>query len=318
MGVTVVIPNFNGKKYLEGCLVSLFNQSLKAEEIIVVDNNSTDGSVEFIKEKYSEEVTLVALGENFGFSTAVNEGIKRNKSEFVALLNNDTELDIDWLNELYNCIKSDDNIFSCCSKMIRFDDRNIIDDAGDEYTILGWSRKIGDGKAVNKYLVDREVFSSCAGAAIYRQSILNEIGLFDENFFAYLEDMDISYRARIYGYTNVFCANAKVYHIGSATSGSKHNDFKVKLAARNNVFLIYKNMTIIQIVINFVFIALGSAIKWAYFSKKGLGKAYYNGIKEGIKSFHKIDRVKKKDNLNNYLKIEIELIKNTFNLLKRG
>lgn len=318
MGVSVVIPNYNGKKYLETCMKSLMKQSLKPEEIIIVDNASKDGSIEYIKEEFKEKVTLICLDENYGFSKAVNEGIKKSTSEFVALLNNDTELDEKWLEELYKCIQKDEKIFSCCSKMLRFVERDIIDDAGDEYTLLGWGNKIGDGKASSDYEEDKEVFSSCAGAAIYRSSILEEIGLFDENFFAYLEDMDISYRARVYGYKNYYASKAKVYHIGSATSGSRHNSFKVKLAARNNIYLIHKNMPILQIILNFIFIFMGILIKWMYFSIKGFGTDYITGVFEGLRSKKKINRIKLKNNLFNYIDIEKKLFKNTLNLLKRG
>jgi len=318
MGVSVVIPNYNGEKYLKACLDSLMEQSLKAEEIIIVDNDSKDSSVQYIKDNYEDKVTLIIMEKNHGFSIAVNEGIKRNKSEFVALLNNDTELHINWLEELYNCIKKDDKIFSVSSKMLRYKDRDIIDDAGDEYTLFGWSSKIGDGQASFKQDISKEVFSSCAGAAIYRNSILQEIGLFDENFFAYLEDMDISYRARVYGYKNYYAAKALVYHIGSATSGSRHNSFKVKLAARNNIYLIYKNMQNLQIALNFIFIFMGIIIKWLYFTLKGLGKDYIGGVIEGLKTKKKINRVKIKNNLYNYRKIQKMLFINTINLLKRG
>lgn len=318
MSVSVVIPNYNGEMYLKACMESLMEQSLKADEIIIVDNASTDESVKYIKNRYSNIVKLICLEKNYGFSKAVNEGIKNSNSEFVVLLNNDTELHKEWLLELYNCIKDDESIFSVCSKMLRFDNRNIIDDVGDEYTIFGWARKIGDGELSDKYKESREVFSSCAGAAIYRTSIFKKIGLFDENFFAYLEDMDISYRARIYGYKNYYSAKAKVYHIGSATSGSRHNSFKVKLSARNSIYLIYKNMHGIQIMVNFMFILLGILIKWLYFSVKGLGRDYISGIIEGIRTRKKINRVIVKNNLYNYINIEKMLVKNTLHLFKRG
>lgn len=318
MGVSVVIPNYNGEKYLKKCLETLMEQSLKPEEIIIVDNNSSDGSIELINTYFRDKVTLIRLEENTGFSVAVNVGIKHNKSEFVALLNNDTELDEDWLKSLYYSIKDNKKIFSCCSKMLRYDNRNIIDDVGDEYTILGWAVKRGDGMISSKYNKYEEVFSSCAGAAIYRSSIFEEIGYFDENFFAYLEDMDISYRAKIYGYKNYFCPNAKIYHIGSATSGSRHNAFKVRLAARNNIFLIYKNMNSLQIVINFIFILIGILIKWIYFIKKGFGKVYISGVFEGIKNKGKINKIRLKKNSHNYLSVEKELLINTINLFKRG
>ena len=105
MGVSVVIPNYNGEKYLKKCLDTLMEQTLKPEEIIIVDNNSKDKSLEIINNIFKEKVTLIKLNENKGFSVAVNEWIKHNKSEFVALLNNDTEVDKDWLKNLYECIK---------------------------------------------------------------------------------------------------------------------------------------------------------------------------------------------------------------------
>lgn len=318
MGVSVVIPNYNGEKYIKKCLDSLMVQSLKPDEIIVVDNNSTDGSLELLNNDFRDKVRIIALEKNTGFSVAVNKGIKASKGEFVVLLNNDTELDKDWLKELHSVIQKDNKIFSCCSKMIRYDNRNIIDDAGDEYSILGWSFKRGDGKSIKYYQDTEEVFSSCAGAAIYRKTILDEIGYFDEKFFAYLEDIDISYRARSFGYKNYYAHKAKVYHIGSATSGSRHNSFKVRLAARNNIFLIYKNMPIIQLIINLPFILLGILIKSIYFTLKGLGKSYILGIKDGIVGIKNIDRVRIKNNIKNYVKIELELLKNTINLFKRG
>lgn len=318
MGATVVIPNYNGEKYIQKCLQSLTKQSMKPDQIIIVDNNSKDSSIEIIKNQEIPNMRLIELTENQGFSVAVNKGIKESKSEFVILLNNDTEVQEDFIYNLCNAMKYDDNIFSCCSKMLRYDNRDIIDDAGDGYTILGWSTKFGDGKKEIYYNKQREVFSSCAGASIYRKSIFDKIGYFDENFFAYLEDVDISYRARVFGYKNYYEPSARVYHIGSATSGSRHNEFKVKLAARNNIYLIHKNMPLWQIIINFIFIFIGIIVKFIFFSTKGLGKAYLDGVCEGIKNRKKVGKICIKRNFFNYFKIEIYLIKDTINLLKRG
>ena len=316
MRVSVVIPNYNGEKYLEKCLDSLMEQSLKPDEIIIVDNDSKDKSIDIIN-KYKNKIKLIVLDKNYGFSVAVNRGIRESNSEYVALLNNDTELDKNWLEELVKCISSDKNIFSCCSKMLRYDNRNIIDDAGDFYTALGWEQKIGDGaNACKKHMVSKEVFSACAGAAIYRKEIFDKIGYFDENFFAYMEDVDLSYRAKIYGYKNYYCADAKVYHIGSATSGSKYNNFKVKLASRNNIFLIYKNMVGWQFVLIFIFIFLGIIVKAGFFSLKGYGKAYCLGIVEGLKNRKKLGKIRLKKNNKVYRNIEKELFIGMFKLVK--
>ena len=310
--VSIVIPNYNGLKYIEICLESLYKQSFQNFDIIVVDNASQDGSCDYILKNHPN-VKLIYLKENYGFSKAVNKGIKASNSEYVVLLNNDTEVDKHWLENLVKCIGNDKKIFSCCSKMIQYSERDKIDDAGDEYNILGWAYKRGDGVSVNRYDSDCEVFSSCAGAAIYRKAVFNEIGYFDENFFAYMEDVDISYRAKIYGYKNIYCSSAKVYHIGSATSGSKYNSFKIKLAARNNLYVVFKNMPLLQLLINVPFIILGHIIKLIFFAKKGYVQDYTNGLKEGIKGIKKISKVKyRSKNVINYVVIEWKMIINTF------
>lgn len=310
--VSIVIPNYNGLKYIKGCMESLYRQSFQSFDIIIVDNASQDGSCEFIAENYPKE-KLISLKQNYGFSKAVNEGIKTSNSQYVVLLNNDTEVDKFWLENLVNCIEKDEKIFSICSKMIRYSERNKIDDAGDEYNILGWAYKRGDGVSINKYDSDCEVFSSCAGAAIYRKAMFNEIGYFDESFFAYMEDVDISYRANICGYKNMYCSSAKVYHIGSATSGSKYNPFKIKLAARNNLYVVFKNMPLLQLLINLPFIILGHIIKFIFFAEKGYMQDYMNGLKEGMKSIKKISKVKYRNkNVINYIIIEWKMIINTF------
>lgn len=316
MSVSIVIPNYNGERYLQKCLDSIMIQSLQPDEIIVIDNDSHDNSMDIIR-RYGNKIKTIIMDKNYGFSVAVNRGIKESKCDYVALLNNDTELQPQWLEKLVECISSDDNIFACCSKMLRYDNRNIIDDAGDFYTALGWEQKIGDGAHDDTdYLTSREVFSACAGAAIYRRSVFDRIGYFDENFFAYMEDVDISYRAKVYGYKNFYCAEAKVYHIGSATSGSKYNDFKVKLASRNNIYLIHKNMTLWQIIINFIFILLGIIVKAIFFTIKGYGKTYISGVIDGLKNKKNINKIRLNNNGYVYRKIEIELFKGMFKLVK--
>lgn len=318
MKVSIVIPNYNGEKFLDICLKSLYSQEYKDFEIIIVDNASTDNSIEYLQNL--NNIKLIKLDKNYGFSKAVNEGIKAASGEFVVLLNNDTEATKSWLKNLVKCIEKDNKIFSCSSKMLRYHEKNLIDDAGDEYNILGWSYKRGDGKDKLSYgLKDKSIFSSCGGAAIYRKSTLKEIGLFDEDFFAYLEDIDISYRALIFGYKNLYCSTAEVYHIGSATSGSRYNDFKARLTARNNLFVIYKNMPLLQLIINFPFIVIGFLIKFIFYDQRGLGKEYSQGIFEGSASLKNINKVKFSfKNILNYIKIEIILIKNVFIMMVKA
>ena len=309
--LSVIIPNFNGKKFLKMCLNSIKQQDYPFYEIIIVDNASSDGSIKYVNDYYPELI-IIQNEKNLGFAAAVNQGIKISSSEYVFLLNNDVELEPDCISNLINCIEKDKNIFAASSKMVQYTDRNKMDDAGDEYTIFGWTRKVGDGKSPDLYTTEREIFSACAGAAIYRKSILDEIGCFDENFFAYMEDVDISYRARIRGYKCVYCPEAVVYHLGSGTSGSKYNEFKIKLAARNNVYVPYKNMPWPQLALNVIFLLAGYFIKYLFFFRKGQGNIYLKGLKEGFTSLRKLEKTKYENkNFINYLKIEWLLVKNT-------
>lgn len=312
--VSIIIPNYNGEGFLNDCLESISKQSYKDFEIIIIDNASVDNSINII-EKYKNilDICLIKNNENLGFAKAVNIGIEYTRKEYVFLLNNDVKLDFQIVEKLYNCIAKDSNIFSVQSKMIRYYNTNRIDDAGDEYTILGWTHKTGNNKSSKLYSEQREVFSSCAGAAMYRKDILEKIGLFDESFFAYMEDVDIGYRARTHGYKNIYCPDAICYHIGSATSGSKYNEFKIRLAARNNIYVPYKNMPLIQLIIDSPFLFVGFLVKWVFFSLKGYGNIYLNGVVEGLRTLNKIEKVSyKKENFSNYFKIQWLLIKNTF------
>lgn len=315
MRTTVIIPNYNGIKYIDNCIKSLYKQTYLEFDIIVVDNNSNDGSKELILSNHPK-VNLISLEENYGFSKAVNIGIKKSSSDYVILLNNDTEADENFVEELVKAIEKSDKIFSVSSKMLSYYNREIIDDAGDYYTILGWAFARGKNQSKSGYNKSTKVFSSCAGAAIYRKHIFNEIGFFDELHFAYLEDIDIGYRARIAGYNNWYEPKAQVYHIGSGTSGSKYNHLKIRLAARNSLYLIYKNMPVIQLILNFIPLLIGYLLKTMFFIFKGYGILYVKSVFEGLKSVNKCKKVKFNiKNVINYFIIEYELTINLFKIL---
>ena len=316
MKVTIVIPNYNGKHFMEPCLSSLSEQTYKNFHILVVDNASSDGSIEYMEENYPD-IELIKLQKNFGFSKAVNIGIQHSRTPYVILLNNDTTVDTRYVEEMVKAIEKSPKIFSVSSKMIQMYHPELIDSAGDLYTLLGWGVCRGCGRPVSNYKKYDEIFTACAGAAIYRCSVFDEIGYFDENHFAYLEDIDIGYRARIYGYYNMYCPTALVYHVGSGTSGSKYNSFKVKLAARNNLYLNYKNMPALQLVLNFIPLAIGYFVKYLFFCKIGFGKDYKEGFIEGLQTAKLQKKVKFQfKHLGNYLVIEIDLIKYTFDYIK--
>ena len=328
MGIkaSVIIPNYNGKAYLKNCIDSLLKQTETNFEIIIVDDFSTDGSFKEIKE-YAETLCLEKNvmptikfkrhNNNHGFCKSVNDGILMANSDYVILLNNDTIVDADFVAVLLKSIKKSNNIFSVSSKMISMHNKDVIDDAGDLYCILGWAFSPAKDKSVNLYNRREKIFAACGGASIYRKKVFEEIGLFDENHFAYLEDIDIGYRAKLAGYINVYEPNALVYHLGSATSGSRHNAFKVFLSARNSIYLIYKNMPGLQILINSPFLLCGILIKIVYFIPKKLVKNYLEGIASGvatcIKSKSKIFRVSFKEvPFSRFVEIEVEMLKNTF------
>ncbi len=307
--VTVVIPNYNGLKFMEPCFAALEVQSEKDFDVLVVDNGSTDGSVEWLKES---GIPSVFLPENIGFPGAVNIGIKKAETPYVILLNNDTEPKPDYIREMIRMIERSPKIFSVSSRIIQLHHKELMDDAGDMYSLLGWAFQRGVGQPVAGYKKPCRVFAACAAAAIYRREVFEEIGYFDESHFAYLEDVDVGYRARIYGYDNVYCPAAELYHVGSGTSGSKYNSFKVKLAARNNLYLNYKNMPLLQLLFNLPFLLIGTGIKYRFFKKMGFAADYAEGFSEGIKTLGKCKKVPfRAEHIGNYLQIEWELFTGT-------
>ena len=310
--VTIIIPNYNGTKYIRDCLDSLKAQSMKDIHILVVDNASEDGSDKIIEEEYPE-AELVRLKENFGFCRAVNEGIRRTRSEYLILLNNDTRADENFVKELYECIDSHPDTFSVASKMLQMYSPDKIDAAGDLYCCLGWAFSLGKDKKASRYNKESVIFSSCGGAAIYRKSVFEEIGYFDELHFSYLEDVDVGYRARIMGYKNRYTPKAIVYHAGSGTTGSRYNPFKVRIAARNSWYVVFKNMPLLQLIINFPFILFGFMVKAVFFIIKGYGREYLSGMKRGYlmctqgRKYPYDSRF-----IKNYCMIQLELWVNTF------
>ncbi|RDU22143.1 glycosyltransferase family 2 protein [Anaerosacchariphilus polymeriproducens] len=316
--VSIIIPNYNGIEYIENCLRSLKIQvNLSDLEIIVVDNGSTDGSNDLVRRKFPE-ISMVQLRENFGFCKAVNMGIKAAKAPYVILLNNDTQVHEYFVKELLDGIKRYPKAFSCASLMLNYNNRAVVDDAGDFYCAFGWAYARGKGRNSSEYLKEGKIFASCAGAAIYRKEVFDMIGYFDEDHFAYLEDIDIGYRARIYGYENYYIPTAKVYHVGSGTSGSRYNEFKVKNSSRNNIYLIYKNMPTFQIILNLPFLIAGFIVKTIFFIRIGLGFEYIRGLRTGFKMSERKKKISfKKRNLWNYCKIQKELWENCFKILRK-
>ncbi len=310
--LSVVIPNYNGMQYIKRCLDSLMAQTWKDLEIIFVDNGSADGSREYVMQQYPS-VRLVALPENTGFCGAVNVGIRLSKGAYVVLCNNDTEAEPDFLEQLYLGIKDKPKAFSGAAMMIRFTERDKIDDAGNFYNALGWAFARGKGKPLIRYQKEGKIFSSCGGAAIYRKELLDLLGGFDEEHFAYLEDTDIGYRAQIHGYENWYLPKARIYHVGSGTTGSRYNLFKIRYSSRNNIYMLRKNMPLLQMLLNLPFLLLGFGVKLLFFAAKGFGREYAAGIKNGFTIPLKDKKVRyRHKHFLYYCRIQIQLWINIF------
>lgn len=242
LSVSVIIPNWNGKRFLKGCLDSLMTQSYKELEVYVVDNGSKDGSVEYIQENYPS-VKLVKFDHNTGFSPAVNAGIRASSGQYVALINNDTVVDADWVKVLVKALDTHDEIGSVGCKMLAYDDHTLLDGVGDGYRRGGLPGRIGHREIdTGRFDKERYILGACGGAAMYKRSMLDDIGLFDEDYFAYLEDVDIGLRAQSAGYKCLYVPSAIIYHLGCGTTGSGYSPLVVKLSARNNINTIVKNI----------------------------------------------------------------------------
>lgn len=321
--VTIVIPNYNGIRFLRECLESLLHQEEGTPEyrILVVDNGSEDGSRELVSREFPQ-VSLIALESNTGFCHAVNIGIQASEAPYVMLLNNDTKSHAHLVKGLYEAIEAAPAAFSVSARMLMWDRPELIDDAGDRYCVLGWAYSRGKGRPAGQYDKPARIFAACGGAAIYRRRVFQEIGLFDEAHFAYLEDLDIGYRAGIYGYRNYYEPSAQVIHYGSASSGSRYNEWKTETAAANSVYVIAKNMPLLQWIWNLPFLLLGFFIKFLFFCVKGMGLLYLKGLWKGLKkSFSKAGRSRKiafqKNRLSGYLAIQWQLYVNTLRFLKK-
>ena len=214
--VSIVIVNWNGIKFIRECLNGLRAQTHPDFCIIMVDNASQDGSLEFVQENFPE-VKLLVQSENTGFSAANNIALKSIRTEYVALLNNDAVPHPEWLQRLVNALEKDPEAGFCASKMLFYDNPEVIDRAGDIYTTAATALLRGRGESYQKFSSQEYVFGACAGAALYRTKMFDEIGLFDEDFFLVYEDVDLSFRAQLRGYRCLYVPGAIVYHhVGSS------------------------------------------------------------------------------------------------------
>jgi GT2 family glycosyltransferase len=236
--LSIIIPNWNGAQHLPTCLDSLRRQTYTNLEVILVDNASTDQSVVLVRQDYPE-VVLVELDENLGLTGGINRGIQVARGEIIAPLNNDTQASPDWAEWLVSALLDHPDAGMAASKMLLFDRRDTLHSAGDAYGVDGipinrgvWQKDEG------QFDKDEYIWGGCGGAVAYRQAMLDDIGLLDEDLFMYCEDVDLNWRAQLAGYKCVFAPRAVIYHHLSATGGGEIASF---YTGRNTLWVLAKD-----------------------------------------------------------------------------
>ncbi len=271
--VSVIIINYNGKDLIEGCLKALEEQSFKDFEVVIVDNYSLDNSLHKIQKFLRESpmapfVRLIPLDRNFGFAGGNIQGLNyvNNNSEYIALLNNDTEPERYWLEHLVNAMDSEPLVGICASKLIVYG-TDIIDSAGVEFSAFLKAFNRGEGEKTSLLNKKEYVFGACGGAAIYRRKMIDEIGFLDKDFFLIHEDVDLSLRAQLHGWKVLYVANATCYHKVRSSIG-KMSDIAVYYTLRNSEFVRIKNLPtsfFMRYLLGFI---LGGISEFLYFAVK--------------------------------------------------
>jgi len=269
--VSIIILNYNGKGITTGCLKALAAQSFKDFEALVVDNGSFDDSVYEIKSFLKETdiaplVKLISLNKNLGFTGGNLEGFRYAQGEYIALLNNDAKPDQKWLEEMVKAMEGHAEAGICASKMIAIGS-NVIDSAGDGYATSLKGFKRGEGENTSRFNQCEYIFGACAGAALYRKRMIEEIGFLDNDFFLIHEDTDMNCRAQLAGWKVIYVPSAIVYHRVSSTIGSM-SDIAVYYSLRNSEFVRLKNVPIgvfIKCIPGFL---IGMITEFIYFALK--------------------------------------------------
>ncbi len=283
--IHIIIVNWNGKSLLTECLVGINRQTYKKFSITVVDNGSNDGSVDYIKCNFPN-VNIIGLTKNFGFSTANNIALKNVQTEFVALLNNDAVPHPEWLENNVTALEENSEAGFVASKMLFYDDPKTIDRVGDAYTKAGTASLRGRGKLSDQYKNPEWIFGACAGAAIYRTSMIEDIGFFDEDFFLINEDVDLSFRAQLRGYKCLYVPDAIVYHKVSK-SIKPNSPTSVYYGHRNLEWVYLQNMPkslILKTIIPHLIYNLSSLL---YFTVNGSFKPFVKAKWHAIKGVGK-------------------------------
>ena len=285
--VTVIIVTWNSCKFLSECLSHLEAQTILPSRIILVDNASSDDTLAILEA--FPNLSLLRMGTNLGFAAGNNHALMECDTEFVALLNPDAFPAPDWLERLLAAAKKYPDFVAFGSRQLCHSSPDILDGIGDCCHISGlvWRARHG-ARQQEKDLTPQEIFSPCAAGALYRRKALMEVGAFDENFFCYVEDVDLGFRLRLAGYNARYVPDAVIHHVGSVSSGGKHSDFAIYYGHRNLVWTFIKNMP------GFLFwlllplhLAL-NIISIIWYSVRGRGKTILKAKKDAFSDFPRL------------------------------
>lgn len=285
--VSIIIVNYNSTDYLRQCLTALAKQKVKPEEVLVVDNFSTEDTLDGFEEEFPW-VDFFFLPENIGFAAANNYAIAKSHGDWIGLVNPDAFVAPDWLLKIKQAIVENPTYGSFGSRLIKHYTPDILDGTGDVYHISGiaWRRDEGV-KGMDHRMQNSEIFSPCAAAALYLRSALLEIDSFDESYFCYFEDVDLGFRLQLAGYQSLYVADAKVFHVGSGTT-ERGSDFSVYYGHRNLVWAFFKDMPFGLLLLLLPFhIGLNIASIFL-FLKRGQAKVIMRAKFDAIKALPKV------------------------------
>lgn len=308
---SVIIPSWNGKNLLKDCLPSLRKQIFKSFEVIVIDNGSTDGTVSYVEKNYPD-VKLIKLDSNSGFAHAVNLGIKICIGEHIILINNDTRVDVNCLQFLVKAAQKKKNVGIIAAKMLKFNNPKLIDSAGDWIDTVGHASNIGIGqKDSRKFNNPGYIFLATGGGSLIKREVFEKIGFFDENYFAYMEDVDFCLRAQMQGIKCWYEPRAVIYHKHKATS-NKFKPFAEYLQFRNMTQTIIKDFPskLLFKDLNFLKIILVNLNTVLYFIKLGLWKEAVKA--EGFIIYHLFRLLRERRKIQSNIKVDIDFLINNF------
>jgi GT2 family glycosyltransferase len=296
MSVAIIIVNYNSGALVSRCLKSLSEQTLCADELVVVDNASTDAESRSMLDAITN-ATVIRSDLNLGYGGAINLAVQKlTTTDYIVCLNPDAFPEPDWLEAIVNAADSHPDHGSFASLMLREDDISIVDGAGDELHFTGIPWRRFHKRTLPDNLQTEPVFSACAGAALYRTSLFNQLGGFDERYFMYVEDIDLGFRLQLAGHPCLLVSDAIVHHIGSAVTG-EGSDFSVYFGHRNLVYCYFKNMPLLLLLATLPFHILANIVTLVVLTAKGrgsaVGKAKLDALKQlplAIRARSKVSR----------------------------